>query len=121
MEEEAQGGTCRSSPGLTAPPARSLARSAGPATSREAAEEIIESGEVLGLQARALVAVQTWPGSTARELSKRLGDGDPRTINRRLGEVEKTGRIRRGTTRRDETTGKNCATWWPVEEGTNES
>lgn len=88
-------------------------RANGPETSREAAEEAISSREILGLQARTLAVVEQWPGKTAQELSEILGDMDPRTINRRLCEVARVGRIHRGGARPCEITKRRCLTWWP--------
>lgn len=90
-----------------------LARRTDPRTSKLAANEVAETGELKGLRLRAYLAVQSNPGCIARELSAVLGDNDPRTLNRRLGEVETMGLISRGETRRCKVTGKMCATWWP--------
>jgi hypothetical protein len=90
-----------------------LARKTDPGTSWAAAREI--QPDLSGLRRRAAALVTKYPGRIARELSELAGDGDPRTLNRRLGEVERTGLVRRGVARRCAVTGKLCATWWPVE------
>jgi len=91
-----------------------LARKTDPGTSWAAAKSL-EPAELAGLRRRAVALVTKYPGRIARELSELAGDGDPRTLNRRLGEVERMGLVRRGQARRCAVTGKLCATWWPVE------
>jgi len=88
-----------------------LARNTDPDTSHQAAEDIVV--HIGRLQQRARQCVEDWPGHTATELSKLAGDADPRTINRRLGELERKGVVLRGEARRCSHTGKNAATWWP--------
>ena len=90
-----------------------LARNTDPATSHLAAAEIHGEGKLAGLRRRAFQLVQDHPGKIARELSVIAGDNDARTINRRLGEVEKLGLIYRGVERRCKITGRLCATWFP--------
>ena len=91
---------------------RPLARSTDPETSHIAAEEITEEGQLVGLRRRAYELVRDNPGRIARELSAIAGDHDARTINRRLGEIERMGLIYRGAEKRCEVTGRLCATWW---------
>jgi len=91
-----------------------LARNTDPATSHLAAQEIESEGKLAGLRRRAFELVRNNKGKIARELSEIAGDSDARTINRRLGEVEKAGLIYRGKERRCKVTGRMCATWWPT-------
>ena len=88
-----------------------LARNTDPATSHLAAHEM--GVDLAGLRRRVYKLVQDHPGKIARELSVIAGDNDARTINRRLGEVEKLGLIYRGVERRCKITGRLCATWFP--------
>lgn len=91
---------------------RRLARGSDPEESKAAAESVV--AELRGQRARVVLLVKAHPGSIARELSGLAGDSDPRTLNRRLGEAEEAGAIRRGDARRCEITGRMCATWWPA-------
>lgn len=87
-----------------------LARRGGPGTSAEAARGV--SATLGKRQQRALNAVAADPGRTARELSRTIGDDDPRSINRRLNEIEQAGLVERRGPRACSITGKKCATWW---------
>jgi hypothetical protein len=89
--------------------ARPLARTTDPATSKAAAREIVD--RLPELQRFALRAVENYPGRTANELSEALGLRDPRTLNRRLGEVEAAGLVRRAAPRRCAVSGRTAATW----------
>ena len=92
-------------------PAHALARRENPETSKQAARAIAPS---LGtLQARVLALVKAAPGSTGSELAHGAGDGDPRHVNRRLGELAAAGEIRRGEARACKRTGRSATTWWP--------
>jgi hypothetical protein len=93
-----------------------LARKTDPGTSWAAARAVEDSCELAGLRRRAVELVTQNPGRIARELSSLAGDSDPRTLNRRLGEVEDMGLVRRGEARRCAVTNKLCATWWPADE-----
>lgn len=91
---------------------RRLARSEDPVESKLAAEEIATS--LSALRRHAYELVREHPGLIARELSEIAGHADPRTLNRRLGEVEEMGLIRRGESRPCAVTGRHCATWFPL-------
>jgi len=93
---------------------RELARTDDPWTSHQAAHWAVKSGLVGSEQQRALGCVVRWPGRTATELAKLVGDADPRRINRRLGELERKGVVHRGNARRCSHTGRAAATWWAV-------
>jgi hypothetical protein len=90
--------------------AKQLARRGDPETSKLAAASILDS--LTSLQERALALVRENPGRIARELSTIAMDSDPRTVNRRLGELERAGRIRKGEAARCRTTNRMCSTWW---------
>jgi hypothetical protein len=87
-----------------------LWRRSDPPTSRAAGREI--RGKLAHLHRVALDLVERFPGRTGQELSALAEIGDPRTINRRLGELEKFGRLVRGEPRACEITGRAAATWW---------
>lgn len=89
--------------------ARALARRDGPPTSALGA---LDAAQRLGrLQAAALEAVRAWPDCTATELAHHRGDGDPRKINRRLGELRTFGAIVEGPARACRITNRMAATW----------
>lgn len=88
-----------------------LARAADPETSKAAARGIVP--HLGALQQAAADAVRRWPGRTATELAVNAGHADPRVFNRRLGECERLGMVRRGEPRRCKATGRQAATWWP--------
>jgi predicted transcriptional regulator len=90
---------------------RRLARSTDPATSHEAARDIVLS--LADKQQHALSYVRNHPGSTATELARVSDDPDSRAIGRRLKELEEKGIIHRGTPRPCRHTTKKAATWWP--------
>ena len=91
---------------------RRLARNEDPVESKRAAESVVPSLSALRRQAYELVRDN--PGLIARELSAIAGHSDPRTLNRRLGEVEEMRLIRRGESRPCAVTGRHCATWFPA-------
>jgi hypothetical protein len=99
---------------LTKPPsAKSLARRTHPETSKQAASEVMPN--LQPLRERAYNAVAQHPGLTYSELSEALQMRDPRSIGRRLPELEKEGLLRRGDPRHCEITGKRAATWYIIE------
>jgi hypothetical protein len=104
---------CESEGPVTAPNlptnARALARRDGPATSALGA--LHAASNISPLQAEALEAVRRWPDCTATELAQRRGDGDPRRINRRLGELRAMGAIVEGPARACNVTGRPALTW----------
>jgi hypothetical protein len=55
------------------------------------------------------------PGSTARELDSKQRNSEG-TIRKRLSELEKRSRIKRGTPKRCGVTGRMSQTWWPCPE-----
>ncbi len=89
-----------------------LARHSDPDTSHEAADLIKPS--LNRLRAWAVSCVLATPGLTARELSERHCPGDPKRIDRRLGECERLGTVRRGEPRACTVGGRRAATWWPI-------
>jgi hypothetical protein len=89
--------------------ARALARRDGPVTSALGA--LHAASNISPLQAEALEAVRRWPDRTATELARHRGDGDPRKINRRLGELRAMGAIVEGPARACNVTGRPALTW----------
>jgi hypothetical protein len=92
---------------------RRLARATDPRTSKDAAADVLPRlGE---LQAFVLQLVKATPGLTSNELARRHHINDPRTVNRRLGELEGLGLVVRGTPRPCDVSGKAAATWEPAQ------
>ncbi|MCA9629128.1 MAG: winged helix-turn-helix domain-containing protein [Myxococcales bacterium] len=85
------------------------ARRSDPEPSHQAAGEI---EPYLGpLHPEVLGYVTEYPGHTAQELADRFKVRDPRTINRRLTELERAGRIERGPARQCSVSKRNAAVW----------
>ena len=104
--------------------AERLTRADDPATSREAAERLVDSGAIHGDSADALALVRDNPGRTAYELEAidKMPSGKgfaihsdrPDRIRKRLSGLEKAGLVRKGQSRQCMERGSNCSTWWPV-------
>lgn len=85
-----------------------LTRSNDPETSRAGA---VDAAKRLGkMQAEALKAVMALPGRTCSELET-LASRRGRTYGRRLGELERLGKVKRCATRPCTVTGRSAATW----------
>lgn len=93
-------------------PARPLVRRTDPETSAEGARSIV--GKLNKLQADTLAALRRNRGMTANELAHVEGQPDPRIFNRRLGELVRKLKVRKGKGRKCGRTGRRCITWWPV-------
>lgn len=94
-------------------PAKALARSSHPETSKKAAEEVVE---VLNeRESTALAAVMDMQGATARELDEAFSHGATNAIGKRLDGLAKKGAIKRGDDRPCKVTGRMAQTWWPTE------
>lgn len=89
-----------------------LARNNDPGTSNEAAEAI--QPHLAGLHAWALDCIVKTPGKTRRELGAIYCTTDPDKIGRRLHELDRQGRVRRGAKRKCTVSGHSAETWWPV-------
>jgi hypothetical protein len=87
------------------------ARNTDPATSHEAAEHVIASGKRAAQQRMTAVAVESYPGLTSLELSRKAKI-DRYVLARRLSEVEKDGLIKRGVARTCTVSGRSAVTWW---------
>ena len=87
-----------------------------PDTSREAAEHLRRSGR-LGAQQRAVLeALRQCDGSTHAELGRFMGC-DWLVAARRLPELERLGRVRKGDPRTCRLKGSKCTTWWITDGG----
>lgn len=86
-----------------------LSRSTDPRTSHEGAYKTL--GRQKRLQAEAYALVRANAGCTASELAAIAADRDPRRIGRRLVELERRGRIARGTPRKCRITGYRAGIW----------
>jgi hypothetical protein len=92
---------------------RRFARSTDPSTSHAAAADVLPRlGE---LQAFVLQLVKATPGLTSNELAREHQINDPRTVNRRLGELEGLGLVVRGGPRPCAVSGKAAASWEPAQ------
>lgn len=90
-----------------------LARHTDPQTSHDAAKH---AESRLGLyQWEALMACRAHPGHTATEMAKARGWDDPRVINRRLVELERSGLVRAREPRTCAVTGRRAMTWEVVQ------
>jgi len=93
--------------------AETMARRTDPVTSHLGAASIVESlGDV---QTWVLGLLRQHPGTTSSELAQACGVGDIRKINRRLPELERLGKVRRGEMRKCNITGRMAQPWYPVE------
>ena len=93
-----------------APPA---ARRTDPDTSREAANEITESGARGRMVRLAVRLVAQYPGRTSNELD-RLAERPDGAIRKRLNDGRRLGLLRVGVERECTVTGRRCQTWWPA-------
>lgn len=92
---------------------RPMSRRHDPETSRIAAERLRASG-ALGKQAAAVLeAVRQHPGSTAVEIAQRAGI-DRHAVSRRLPELQRQGKVRRGPPRDCTVNGRPQSTWRPT-------
>ena len=90
------------------------ARNSDPATSWHAAEHVIRTGVRAAQQRLTAAAVESYPGLTSLELSKRTGICRW-TLARRLPELAKAGAVVRGQERAcsASTRGIKAVTWHP--------
>ncbi len=79
--------------------AHQLFKNGGPETSREAAEELVTSGKLAGMELRALNLVTLHPGRTGAELEK-LAGLERGQVSKRLSTLVTQGRIIRGEKRK---------------------
>jgi len=99
-------------PARKRPEATRLCRRGQP-TSRAAAGALVESGDHARQQLAVLAALAAHPGSTSRQLAERA-NLDRYTVARRLPDLERNGRARKGEKVRDDN-GRLAVTWFPVE------
>jgi hypothetical protein len=100
-----------------------LARGSDPESSKLAAEEIIDSGGHTAQKQFVLRALSMHDGATARELAKYMATLVERDINalvhvigRRLPDLEKDRRVRRGPQRTCVVGKRQALTWWITKE-----
>lgn len=94
-------------------PPHCRSRRTDPPTSRVAGANHEASGKAGTHRQLVADAVTRWPGRTSAELAAACGL-DRYEVARRLPEVERAGRIRRGAARRCQTNGNSAVTWWPT-------
>jgi hypothetical protein len=97
------------------------AAAADPETSKQAARDLIASGQRDRDVIRVANLVAMHRGATSRELGDtadafRMGM-DRYAVARRLSEAEALGMVRRGPSRRCRISGKAALTWFDVEQG----
>jgi hypothetical protein len=91
------------------------ARATDPVTSHEAAEQAERSGLIGKQQAEVLELVRSHSGCTSAELGELLGGHGARFIvARRLPELERLGKVRRGEKRTCRAHGTAAVTWWAM-------
>lgn len=99
-------------------PRNAIARQRDPQTSHEAAEQVTSSGTRDRQAGEVLTAVHAHPGMTSRELAREAGL-DRYVTARRLPELERLGRVRRGPARvcavseAEASICRRAVTWWP--------
>lgn len=93
---------------------RKLAKRHDPETSKQAARQIVT--ELGRLHEEVIGMLELYPGETVSELALRFELRDPRHIGRRLPELARLGRVRRGQARTCRVTGRAATTWLPTEE-----
>jgi hypothetical protein len=95
--------------------AGNLARASHPASSHEAAEDILH--HIPLLNAWTVACVRQTPGRTRRELGAIHSPTDPDRIGRRLDGCVKAGLLCRGPDKECSISGKVVQTWWPAKGG----
>lgn len=88
-------------------------RADDPASSREAAEQMNDSGAASHQLQKAVNAVRRHPGLTSAELADAVGM-DRYAMARRLPDAERVGKVVRGRFRICRVTGRKSLTWAPV-------
>lgn len=88
-------------------------RKTDPVTSQLAGQDIVESGACGRQQAFWLDLVQKYPGRTSRELAF-MAQVDRYQGSRRLPELERDKKVKRGADKVCTQGGKLSATWWPA-------
>lgn len=94
-------------------PRNAIARWHDPETSHDAAQAITASGRRDAQAQAVLGAVLAYPGSTSAELAQLRGL-DRYVCARRLPELERLGRVRKGVALKCTLTGRSAVTWWPT-------
>lgn len=89
------------------------ARIDDPLTSHLAEQQITQSGDRSAACALALSLVRKTPGLTANEYEKSIGVQDGR-IRKRLNDLLKDGKVKKGPPRVSAVTGKLNQTWLPA-------
>lgn len=89
-----------------------MSRRHDPPSSKRAAREHVETGRHATQLERVLDDVNGHPGTTAGEISDRIGM-ERSTVSKRLPELERQRSITRGTERTCRINGRQMMTWWP--------
>ena len=91
------------------------ARRSDPATSHDAARDMIRSGRLGRQQQECLLEVRRRPGLTAAEVAANLYI-ERHIPSRRLPELERLGFVKKGEPRKCRQMGRSSVTWWAIEE-----
>lgn len=91
------------------PPGHGLARRDDPDTSKEAADDLVESGRLARMERIALDLVAEYPGRTGSELDALSGLREG-AVRKRLAKLREDGRLRNGEERVCSVTGKKVGT-----------
>ena len=90
------------------------ARRTDPPTSHEAASKVARSGAADAHKAMVMRIVHLHPGLTYREIAGALEWTDHVEVMRRLNDLERAARVRKGAARECSTNGNRMATWYEV-------
>lgn len=97
-------------------PVKFLSRRDDPATSHQAATELVEGGEHGRMMNIARDVLRANPGNTANELEQMAGQQNG-AVRKRLNDLRHKGKAEKSGERKCRITGKTAELWWPVGEG----
>jgi hypothetical protein len=93
-------------------PSFAQARHSDPATSHEAASRHEQSGKAQSHRQQLLEAVHFYPGKTSAELAV-LCSLERHEAARRLSDLERAMKVKKGSARRCSINGTSATEWWP--------
>lgn len=91
-----------------------VARRTDPETSHQAARAITQSGKREGQLLAVIALVRQYPGKTSLELARCGHTLDRYQLARRLPELEKAGKVRKGSPKKCGVSEQQAHTWWPA-------
>ncbi len=98
---------------------KELRHNIDPATSHEAIRRHTKSGKRLSNLEKVYLAVQTFPGRTANELTEHLPGFEYIEVRRRLTDLKNKERVRQGAVRTCAVRGTEMVTWYSLVPKTN--